>query len=44
MSSVEYNTSDGIATVRLNRPDSLNAMNSEVMNGLSDAFAAIDVD
>ena len=44
MSSVEYSTSDGIATVRLNRPDSLNAMNGELMNGLSDAFSAVASD
>lgn len=44
MSSVEYEASNGIATVRLNRPDSLNAMNSELMSGLSDAFATVDAD
>lgn len=44
MSSVEYDTSDGIATVRLNRPDTLNAMDGELMVGLSDAFAAVEAD
>ncbi|MGH1488544.1 MAG: enoyl-CoA hydratase/isomerase family protein [Acidimicrobiales bacterium] len=44
MSSVEYSTSNGIATVRLNRPESLNGMNGELMGGLSDAFAAVDTD
>ena len=44
MSSVEYENADGIATVRLNQPGSLNGMNSEMMSGLSDAFAAVDAD
>lgn len=44
MSSVEYETNDGVATIRLNRPGSLNGMNSEMMSELSGAFAAVDVD
>lgn len=44
MSSVEYEKTDGVATIRLNRPGSLNGMNSEMMSRLSDAFAAVDAD
>jgi enoyl-CoA hydratase/carnithine racemase len=37
--SVEDETSGGIAIVRLNRPDSVN---SEMMSRLSDALAAVE--
>lgn len=35
---------DGIATVEINRPDKLNALNDEVLNELADVFKAIQVD
>ena len=41
MSSVTVSTDGGICTVRINRPDKLNAMNVEVATGLIDAFTDI---
>jgi enoyl-CoA hydratase len=35
---------NGIATVTINRPDKLNALNDDVLNELADAFKAIQVD
>ena len=35
---------DGIATVTINRPDKLNALNDDLLNELADAFKAIQVD
>ena len=45
----EYNTiiverQDAVTLVRLNRPDALNALNSEVLKELIAAFAAYDAD
>jgi enoyl-CoA hydratase len=36
--------SDGIATVTLNRPDARNALNSELLRSLYDAFADVEAD
>ncbi len=40
-SPVLYETNNGIATVTLNRPDSLNAMNDALMQGLLDAITRV---
>jgi enoyl-CoA hydratase len=39
MAQVELTVSDGIATILLNRPESLNALSSAVLDGLNDAVA-----
>jgi 2-(1,2-epoxy-1,2-dihydrophenyl)acetyl-CoA isomerase len=44
MGIVEYETSDGIATITLNRPDTLNAMTEGLMVELTDAFARVESD
>ena len=41
---VEYTCLDGIATITLNRPESLNAMTSELMQGISAGFAQVVAD
>jgi enoyl-CoA hydratase/carnithine racemase len=43
-SAVLYSVQDGVATVTLNRPDKLNAMNDEVYRGLLAAFDRSDGD
>lgn len=35
---------DGIATIQINRPNKLNALNDDVLNELADAFKSIQVD
>lgn len=43
--TLTYETDDnGIATITINRPDKLNALNKEVLNELSDAFQQVAVD
>lgn len=39
-----FEVSDGIATVTINRPDKLNALNSEVLVDLANAFTSINSD
>jgi len=39
MAQVELTLTDGIATILINRPDSLNALSSAVLDGLNDAVA-----
>lgn len=41
-SSLIYTVEDGIATVKINRPEQRNAMSIEVANGLHDLWAQID--
>ena len=43
-SAVTYSAVDGVATLILNRPESLNAMNTELMTGISEAMAQVNVD
>ncbi len=42
--AVRYEASDGIATITLNRPSTLNAMNDDLMNGLNDALNQVVAD
>lgn len=44
MGLINYAAVDGIATITLNRPDSLNSMTAALMHELSDAFAKVDAD
>ena len=43
-SIVEYNTDDGMATITLNRPNTLNAMNSELMKSISECISRVEKD
>ena len=42
MSLVTTSTSDGICTVKINRPDKLNAMNTDVAKELIKTFEALN--
>lgn len=40
--NILYSTKDKVALITLNRPEALNALSSELMNELKDAFEAIN--
>ena len=42
--AVQYSVTDGVATITLNRPDKLNALNGEMYEGLMAAFDRTDGD
>jgi 2-(1,2-epoxy-1,2-dihydrophenyl)acetyl-CoA isomerase len=42
MSIVRFEMHDGIATVTLNRPESLNSMSDDLMSGLAESFARVE--
>jgi enoyl-CoA hydratase/carnithine racemase len=44
METLLYDVADGVATITLNRPDRLNAVNTTVIRELVDAFDAVDRD
>jgi 2-(1,2-epoxy-1,2-dihydrophenyl)acetyl-CoA isomerase len=44
MSIVEYETQDGVATITLNRPESLNSMTDGLMNRLAECFGRVESD
>ena len=44
MSEVHYEVCDAVATITLNRPEQLNAMTLELMNGVSAALEAVNSD
>ena len=41
---VEFAAHEGVATITLNRPDSLNAMNSDLMTGISESMSRVEED
>lgn len=41
---IQYEASDGIATITLNRPDSLNALNTEISHALIDVLGTVAQD
>ena len=41
---VRYNQDDGVATITLNRPESLNSMSDELMQDLSSALGTVQED
>ena len=41
---VHYNQDDGVATITLNRPESLNSMSDELMQDLSSALGTVQED
>ncbi len=43
-SLIQFETKEGIATLTINRPDKLNALNDAVIEELSEAVAAIEID
>lgn len=44
MDTVRYELTDGVATVTLNRPESLNSMTDELMGDLVEALARVEAD
>lgn len=42
MSKILYETDGAIATIRLNRPEKLHALDEEMLHGLADGVAEID--
>ena len=44
MTNVEYTVCDGVAELRLNRPEKLNAINGETLNALADALTQAETD
>ncbi len=44
MQTVKYEVNDGVATISLNRPQSLNAMNRVLIDETGDAFARANAD
>ena len=41
---VELESSDGVAVLRLNRPQALNALNNQLLNEIAEALEAVDRD
>ncbi|MDH3642811.1 MAG: hypothetical protein OES38_11990 [Gammaproteobacteria bacterium] len=41
---VEFVSNDGVATITLNRPETLNAMNNDLMRGLRDSIGRVVAD
>lgn len=44
MSAVEYSVTDHVATITLNRPEAMNAVNGELATGLGEALAQANAD
>ena len=44
MGTIETRTEDGVGVVTFNRPEALNALNSQVMNEVTTASAEFDAD
>ncbi len=41
---VEYSAADGVATIKLNRPDAMNAMTNSLMRGITQAIGEVSAD